>query len=82
MIKGYTDIALTVPCCRGEARVYRDRKKEKLHRSVYLNSNYISDPETETWKQRQAEAERERVKTKGEGNLDRKSRLINEKVVR
>lgn len=28
VIKGYTDPALTVPCCRGEADVFRDKKRE------------------------------------------------------
>lgn len=32
---------LTVPCCWGEEDVFRGKKKEnKLHRKVYLNSNY------------------------------------------
>lgn len=39
VIKDYTHTALSVPCCQREAAVFRDKKK-KLHRSVYLNSNY------------------------------------------
>lgn len=42
VIKGYTDTALTVPCCQGEGDVFRDKKKgetasERLsQRQLYL----------------------------------------------
>lgn len=85
MIKGYTDTALTAPCCRGGGGdVFRDKKGE-IASEGFISTAIIPDPGTERRKPRErqagrqagAEAEREEkrrggsVNTKGGGkNLD------------
>lgn len=49
MIKGYTDSGLSVPCCRGEADVFRDKNRRNCI-GEFISTAIISDPGTEGWK--------------------------------
>lgn len=53
VIKGFTDTALTAPCCQGEGDVFRDKKRRNCI-GAFISTAIIPDPGTERRKQRRA----------------------------
>lgn len=92
VIKGYTDTALTAPCCRG-GDVFRDKKGE-IASEGFISTAIIPDPGTERRKPRERQAGRRwggerREEKRGEREYQRwreepwyNSKLINEEAVR